>query len=58
MADIIIFGSITQLNGLWQEDFSCPVPDLWMTLAGDYFVGKLSAMSQLTTPTQPSIPGK
>jgi len=30
------------------------MPDLWLTC--DHFVGKVSAMSQPTRPTQPSIP--
>jgi len=29
-------------------------PDLWLTC--DHFVGKVSAMGQLTRPTQPSVP--
>ena len=40
--------------GLWPADFPCPAPDLWM--AGDHFVGKLSAIGQPTRPTQSSIP--
>jgi len=29
---------------LWQANFLCPAPDLWLT--GDHFMGELSAMGQ------------
>ena len=38
----------------WPANFLCPAPDLWLT--GDRFMGKLSAVSQPTRPTWPSIP--
>jgi len=44
-------GSVVRVSVSWLADFPRYAPDLWLTC--DHFVGKVSAMGQLTRPTQP-----